>query len=154
MIDILRYRELLIEWMNSVNNQTTNRHIEGVSVAVREGHMVRKLRDKRGIWLCSNYPDAQLQHTEDNDSTRSRLLLYVIERVPSGSETDDREIAHYGQLQFLTELLIETILNSPSVCSALTPESPISIEWEFDVFGGWNGLSVSITLRDYDTALH
>ena len=154
MLPITRYRELLIEWMNSVNNQTLDRSIDGVAIAVREGHMVRKLRDRQGIWLCSNYPDAQLQHQPDNDTTQSRLLLYVIERVASGQMTDEQEFVHYSQIQYLAELLLQNILDSPSFCSCLTPESPFSIEWEYDVFGGWNGISISIILRDHDTALH
>ena len=154
MIPITRYRELLIEWMNRVNDLTLDRSIDGVAIAVREGHMTRKLRDRQGIWLCSNYPDAQLDHRDDNDSTRSRLLLYLIEHVSSGQQTDDQELLHYQQIETLAELLLQTILDNSSLCSCLTPESPISIEWEYDVFGGWNGISVSLHLRDYDTVIH
>lgn len=140
--------------MNQVNDQTLDRSIDGVALAVREGHMTRKLRDRQGVWLCSNYPDAQLHHQPDNDSTLSQLLLYVIEHVSSGQQTDEQELLHYEQLQYITRLLIENILENPSLCAAILPESPIRIEWEFDVFGGWNGLSISIPLRDYDPAIH
>ena len=26
----------------------------------------------------------------------------------------------------------------------------LTIEWEYDIFGGWNGLSVSFTLEDFE----
>lgn len=154
MISITRYRELLIEWMNSVNNQTLDRSIDGVAIAVREGHMVRKLRDRQGVWLCSNYPDAQVQHTDDNDSTVTRVLLYIIEKVPSGQMNDEREIMHYAQMQELMDLLVGVLIDNPSVCRSMVPESSLNVEWEYDIFGGWNGLSVSLTLRDYDSTIH
>ena len=84
MITIQRFREWLLELKEAINKDCSAAQIEGIALAVREGHMIRKLRDRRGIILCGKYPDAVTTGTEDNFSTDNDVVLFLLEKVPSG----------------------------------------------------------------------
>ena len=47
MIDIVRYREMLLEIRQRVNVRS-EKPIEGIILAVREGHLQKKLKDAQG----------------------------------------------------------------------------------------------------------
>ena len=132
MVDIKRFREWLIELKENVNEQAKDVQIEGIALAVREGHIIRKLRDRRGVILCAKYPDATVNGDADNFSSDNDMVLFLLEKVPSGSQSDEDELAHY----FVCD-------DEMQVVSGLT------IEWEYDIFGGWNGLSIGFKLQDY-----
>ena len=93
MIDIVQYREILAELRERVNKNSEEK-IEGIVMAVREGHMIKKLKDRTGIQLCANYPDAQMNGTFDNHSDRNKVLIFLLEKVPSGQQTDEAECTH------------------------------------------------------------
>ena len=82
MINIQRYREMLVELKERVNKVSRTK-IDGTVIAVSEKHLVKKLRDCTGLMLCANYPDAVSQGNEDNYRERNSLLLFLIEKVPS-----------------------------------------------------------------------
>lgn len=149
MIDIVRFREVLIELQQKVNAQSEV-PINGVVMAVREGHMIKRLKDKAGIWLCGNYPDAELKGDEDSHNDRNNVLLFVLEKVSSGQETDEEELQHYAILQRITNVLKNELLSMDFTCGKLSSDEGMLTEWEFDIFGGWNGLSVGLKLTDYD----
>lgn len=104
MINIQRYREMLVELKESVNKVSRTK-IDGTVIAVSEKHLVKKLRDCMGLMLCANYPDAVSQGNEDNYRERNSLLLFLIEKVPSGQETDEEELLHYARIQQVMQLL-------------------------------------------------
>lgn len=104
MINIQRYREMLIELKERVNKVSRTK-IDGTVIAVSEKHLVKKLRDCTGLMLCANYPDAVSQGNEDNYRERNSLLLFLIEKVPSGQETDEEELLHYARIQQVMQLL-------------------------------------------------
>lgn len=58
MIDIIRFRELMVELQVKVNQKSEDK-IDCCFLAVKEEHMVKKLKDKTGVLLCANYPDAE-----------------------------------------------------------------------------------------------
>lgn len=149
MIDIVRFREILLELRQRVNAQSDT-SIAGVVMAVREGHMIKKLKDKAGIWLCANYPDAELNGNTDSHRERNGVLLFLLEKVSDGQETDEEELQHYAVLQRLVYLLKAELLSMDFACGELDIEAAMLTEWEFNVFGGWNGLSIGLKLVDYD----
>lgn len=150
MIDIVRFREVLLEIAQRVNTRADKYHIEGIVMAVREGHMQKKLRDKEGIWLCANYPDSELRGSEDSHLEKNQILLFLIEKVPSGRDNDEDELQNYARMQRLTKLLKEELLSGESFCGYFQAEDGMTTEWEFDTFGGWNGLSIGVKVTDYD----
>ena len=151
MIEIKRFREWLIELKESVNQQAEDAQIQGVALAVHEGHMLRKLKDKRGIHLCAKYPDSKTSGDTDNFKTDNDIVLFLLEKVPSGQQSDEDELTHYAALQQLMLILRDRLMAEPFVCdNEMQVISDLTIEWEYDIFGGWNGLSIGFKLQDYD----
>lgn len=151
MIDIKRFREWLIELKENINGQSEDAKIEGIALAVRDGHLIRKLRDRRGIILCAKYPDAIIKGDADNLTNDNDIVIFLLEKVPSGQQTDDDELAHYACLQQLMVILRNLLIESPFVChNDMQVIADLTIEWEYDIYGGWNGLSIGFKLKDYD----
>ena len=132
---------MLVELKERVNKVSRTK-IDGTVIAVSEKHLVKKLRDCTGLMLCANYPDAVSQGNEDNYRERNSLLLFLIEKVPSGQETDEEELLHYARIQQVMQLLKTKLREMDFFCG--------TVEWEYDVFGGWNGMSIGLNLVDYD----
>ncbi len=151
MIDIKRFREYLVELMVYTNDESSaDVQIEGVAIGVHQGHMIKKLKDKSGIWLCANYPDAVMSGTDDQHSDRNKVVLFLMEKVSSGQHTDDEELDHYAKMQHLFLILRKYLLNNSASCGQFVTGEALEQEWEYDIFGGWNGLSVMFNLNDYD----
>ena len=149
MINIQRYREMLVELKESVNKVSRTK-IDGTVIAVSEKHLVKKLRDCTGLMLCANYPDAVSQGNEDNYRERNSLLLFLIEKVPSGQETDEEELLHYACIQQVMQLLKTKLREMDFFCGEVDGAESMTVEWEYEVFGGWNGMSIGLNLVDYD----
>lgn len=149
MIDIVRYRELLAELHVRVNTRCEDQ-IAGIVIAVRETHMVKKLKDKTGLILCANYPDAESKGAEDNWEEKNSVLLFLLEKVADGSESAEDELQHFARIQRVMNILKEELRNMDFVCGEISADDEIRTEWEYDVFGGYNGLSIGLKLTDYD----
>lgn len=149
MINIQRYREMLAELKERVNKVSRTK-IDGTVIAVSEKHLVKKLKDSMGLILCANYPDAVSQGTEDNYRERNSLLLFLIEKVPSGQETDEEELLHYARIQQVMQMLKTKLREMDFFCGEVDGAESMTVEWEYDVFGGWNGMSIGLNLVDYD----
>lgn len=152
MIDIRRFREFLAETRQSINSRhTDDAQIEGIALAVRENHLIKKLKDRRGIQLCAKYPDATVRGHADNFESDNDLVLFLLEKVPSGSQTDDEELMHYATLQRLMLTLRDLVMESPLLCGDNGwLDGDMTVEWEYDIYGGWNGLSIGFKLNDHD----
>ena len=140
---------MLIELKERVNKVSRTK-IDGTVIAVSEKHLVKKLRDCTGLMLCANYPDAVSQGNEDNYRERNSLLLFLIEKVPSGQETDEEELLHYARIQQVMQLLKTKLREMDSFCGEVEGAESMTVEWEYDVFGGWNGMRIGLNLVDYD----
>lgn len=149
MINILRYREILAELKNRVNARS-EMQIDGVIVAVSDKHLTKKLKDCQGFHLCANFPDAESKGHSDNYSEDNRLLLFLLEKVPAGDETPEEEIIHYSRMQAAMQILKDEIRSMDFACGEISGGDEITTEWEYDVFGGYNGLSIGLKLTDYD----
>lgn len=149
MINIQRYREMLVELKERVNKVSRTK-IDGTVIAVSEKHLVKKLKDSMGLILCANYPDAVSQGNEDNYREQNSLLLFLIEKVPSGQETDEEELLHYARIQQVMQLLKTKLREMDFFCGEVDGAESMTVEWEYDVFGGWNGMSIGLNLVDYD----
>lgn len=149
MINILRYREILAELRARINKRS-EMQIEGVILAVSDKHLTKKLKDQAGFFLCANFPDAESKGNADNYKEDNRLLLFLLEKVPAGDETDEDEITHYARIQDVMCILKDEIRNMKFVCGEISGGEEINTEWEYDVFGGFNGLSIGLKLTDYD----
>lgn len=149
MINIQRYREMVLELKERINAISKTK-IEKVVIAVSEKHLVKKLKDNTGLILCANYPDAVSQGDADNYKERNGLLLFLLEKVPSGQETDEEELLHYARIQRVMQLLKTKLREMDFFCGEVGEAGNMTTEWEYDVYGGWNGMSIGLKLEDYD----
>lgn len=149
MINILQFRELCIELQHKVN-AISDSQIDTVVMAVREEHMVKKLQNKLGITLCVSYPDAQSSGTEDNYTDNQQAFFFVVKRLTPGQLDDETEITTYAELQDIMLNLRDVIRDYYSECMGIIPEESYKIEWEYQIFGGVNGLSMGVTFQNND----
>lgn len=149
MINILQFRELCIELQHKVN-AISDSQIDTVVMAVREEHMVKKLQNKLGITLCVSYPDAQSSGTEDNYTDNQQAFFFVVKRLAPGQLDDETEITTYAELQDIMLNLRDIIREYYSECMNIIPEESYKIEWEYQIFGGVNGLSMGVTFKNND----
>ena len=147
MIPISRFREWCIELMNDVNAGEVL--IEHLVLGVEEGHIVKKLKDKRGVCLCVNYPDATGSGEDDNETDVQPVYFFVVEKVNAGSQTDNEEMLHYGKLQTVMRLLRRVVRDAAKRnCIGVQVDMNDKIEWEYQIFGGFNGLSMGVKITD------
>lgn len=147
MIPISRFREWLVELMTEVNAESAR--LAGVAMAVKEEHMVKKLKDKAGVWLAVNYPDALGTGEEDNATDDQAVFFFVVEKKNPGSMTDDEEVQHYEQLQEVMLAIRKAVRESAaSGCVGISAKEEYKIEWEYQIFGGFNGLSMGFSITD------
>ncbi|MDR0939915.1 MAG: hypothetical protein LBN29_11320 [Mediterranea sp.] len=149
MINITEFSELLAELRQRVN-AGSDRPIDGVVLAVSEKHLVKKLKDRAGLLLCANYPDADLRGTPDGHTERNHLFLALLEKAPAGGSTDGEEMSRYASVQRVARLLKRELLAMDFVCHRLDGAEEIRTEWEYEVYGGFNGISLGLTLSDHD----
>lgn len=149
MINILQFRELCIELQHKVN-AISDSQIDTVVMAVREEHMVKKLQNKFGITLCASFPDAQSFGTEDNYTDNQQAFFFVVKRLTPGQLDDETEITTYAELQDIMLNLRDVIRDYYSECMGIIPEESYKIEWEYQIFGGVNGLSMGVTFQNND----
>lgn len=81
MIDIIRFRELMVELQVKVNQKSEDK-IDCCFLAVKEEHMVKKLKDKTGVLLCANYPDAEGDsRNKDNWQEDNQVIFFICEKL-------------------------------------------------------------------------
>lgn len=147
MTPILRFREWCIELMSEVN--TDEMLIHSLVMGVKEEHIIKKLRDRTGVCLCVNYPDATGNGADDAETDVQACYFFVVQKVNPGSQTDDQEIQHYHQLQYVMNLLRKAVHEGTrSSCVGLDVDVNDKIEWEYQIFGGFNGLSMGVKITD------
>lgn len=149
MIDMISFREYCADLMNKVNGDSELK-IDGLFLGVREEHLVSKLKDAEGICLCVSYPDAESGGQPDYEYDLQQAFFFIVEKVNPGDQTPDEEISHYSLLQGLMRKLRENIRDYEDGCFTLIPEESFRIEFEYRIFGGYNGLSMNVKFKDYD----
>lgn len=149
MINIKRFAELLAELTAATNSQSDAK-IAGWLMCVNEGHAVKKLRDRRGVWLVAKYPDSLTAGNEDMLADNNEVVLFLIEKVSSGSQSDTQELDHYSVIQDVYKAFRGELLSGSHFCKNMQMGGELKEEWEYDIFGGWNGISVSFNLESYD----
>lgn len=133
MIDIIRFRELMVELQVKVNQKSEDK-IDSCFLAVKEEHMVKKLKDKTGVLLCANYPDAEGDNkNKDNWQEDNLVILFICEKVASGSQTDEEELLHYARLQRIM-CILKDVIRQDEYCNRL------SMPGVLQRYGNYNGM--------------
>lgn len=149
MIDIKAFREYISELVYETNQELENK-IEHIVLSVNESHMTKKLQNKSGVCLCVSYPDAQAVGQPDNAKDSQQAFIFVCQRVSPGQLDEEGELALYSELQHIMLVFRDFLRSSVSDCVDITPEESYKIEWEYQIFGGLNGLSMGLKFTSYD----
>jgi hypothetical protein len=152
MIPILKYQSFL----QSVTQRVNTLHKKKISktiLAPAESSLVKKLKDESGIILAIKFPAADSDiSTADDYAEANHCLLFLIEKVDPGKFSADEEIQHYGDLQQIMssvkELLLEAGMNG-DIDDEVVLSKTFRTEWEYQILGGFNGLSISFDLKDF-----
>ncbi|NLB17559.1 MAG: hypothetical protein GX825_02205, partial [Syntrophomonadaceae bacterium] len=129
--------------------------VKRVIVSPTEKHLVNKLKDKPGVILAFRMPSADTDIVSgDNYGEINKMLFYIIEKVDPGSQSDEQELDHYNQLQLITSAfklkLLDRLMGNDFCRTDNELAKAFHTEYEYQEFGGWNGLSVSFDIKDYE----
>ena len=150
MIAINDYRQFVSE-LAAAASQRSGVGYEKIRLAVTESQLVNLLKDQQGIVIAGNVPGAEITNNGFWMSD-GECLLMVLEKMPADYQGTEREFDRYACLQRLMTAIVRLLTGEDfqELCDKgeLRTERPVSIEWEYNAYGGFNGLSVTFTLRD------
>lgn len=160
MINIIRFKEFLAELKAEVNSALIANdadfagQIGDVILSPTESHLIKKIKDKSGIVLAVKMADSDTEiDSVDNFSEHDHELLFILEKIDPASQSDDVEAETYAKLQTIMAEVKANIMDkglNGTICGDEEKLSkPFKTEWEYQVFGGFNGLSVSFDLQNF-----
>ena len=180
MIPIIRFNEFLLEmqaevnallaeqtfvWRNNawvytggydaVTGSNTGKLIDTIIISPTETHLIKKIKESTGIVLAVQLAQSDTEaESVDNYSENDNELFFILEKTDPSAFTDQNEQYHYAKLQLVMKLVKEYILSrglNGNACGGdETISKPFHTEWEYSAFGGFNGLSVSFNLKNFE----
>jgi hypothetical protein len=153
MIFIQRFNEMLLEVVAEVNT-TAGKRIGKVILSPTEQRLVKKLDNVSGLALAVKMPDVDSDiQTIDDYSENNHCLMFLLEKVDPGKFSESEELAHYAAIQKVMqrfkELILERGLNGNACGGEETLSKAFRTEWEYQIYGGFNGMSLSFDLQDF-----
>lgn len=153
MISITDYRQFIAE---AVSRASAECGVEAdkIRLAVTESQLVNLLKDQPGVVVCGNVPASDLSHHTDGYWMSSgECLLMVLQKMPQDQAGTDREYDAMARLQQLMAALLTLLgdyYRTREFCDRFTVDAtqPLRVEWEYNTYGGFNGLSVVFHLKD------
>jgi len=133
---------------------TPGKMIDHIIESVTEAQAQKKIADKKGIVLVSKMApaDSDIQSIDDY-SENNHCLIFILEKVEPGKVKDATEREHYAKMQDLMSLVKEWFLNhglnSSENDGIETLGKPFRTEWEYQIYGNFNGLSIGFDLKDF-----
>ena len=154
MIPINDYRQFIAELINYAKQQARIDETTTIRLAVTETQLVNLLKDQSGIVIAGNIPGADISKQSFFQS-ESECLLMVLEKMPEDRQGTEWEFTRYEVLQQLMKEIIKLLTNYEGFdrfCDKgeLDYSRPLTVEWEYNTYGGFNGLSITFRLKDRD----
>jgi hypothetical protein len=121
--------------------------IEHYVRVVTEDQATARLHDKFGPCLVVTIPSYQQTGNPENPSDAHAIIMWVLEK-PSSDATEQQERDQYARLQELAVGIKEYIREAQEDGCTLwwrLQISSISIEPEYNAFGGFNGWAIAFT---------
>ena len=152
MIPINDYRQFVSELVNSAKTAAKIDDDITIRLAVTESQLVNLLKDKAGIVVAGNIPGAEISKG-DWFQSEGECLIMVLEKMPEDRQGTEAEFGSYSKLQQLMIEIVRLLTNYDgfdSICDKGEVDSsrPLVVEWEYNTYGGFNGLSVTFKLKD------
>ena len=154
MIPINDYRQFIAELINYAKQQARIDETTTIRLAVTETQLVNLLKDQSGIVIAGNIPGADISKQSFFQS-EGECLLMVLEKMPEDRQGTEWEFTRYEVLQQLMKEIIKLLTNYEGFdrfCDKgeLDYSRPLTVEWEYNTYGGFNGLSITFRLKDRD----
>ena len=154
MIPINDYRQFIAELINYAKQQARIDETTTIRLAVTETQLINLLKDQSGIVIAGNIPGADISKQSFFQS-EGECLLMVLEKMPEDRQGTEWEFTRYEVLQQLMKEIIKLLTNYEGFdrfCDKgeLDYSRPLTVEWEYNTYGGFNGLSITFRLKDRD----
>lgn len=152
MIPINDYRQFVSELVNSAKTEAKIDDDITIRLAVTETQLVNLVKDKAGIVVAGNIPGAEIGKSSWFQS-EGECLIMVLEKMPEDRQGTEAEFESYAKLQQLMIEIVRLLINYSgfgSLCDKgeVDYSRPLVVEWEYNTYGGFNGLSVTFKLKD------
>lgn len=152
MIPINDYRQFVSELVNSAKTKAEIDDDITIRLAVTESQLVNLVKDKAGIVVAGNIPGAEISKSSWFQS-EGECLLMVLEKMPEDYQGAESEFESYSKLQQLMIEIVRLLTNYDgfdNFCDKGEVDylRPLVVEWEYNIYGGFNGLSVTFRLKD------
>lgn len=152
MIPINDYRQFVSELVNSAKTKAEIDDDITIRLAVTETQLVNLLKDKAGIVVAGNIPGAEISKRSWFQS-EGECLVMVLEKMPEDYQGTESEFESYSKLQQLMIEIVRLLTNYDgfgNFCDKgeVDYSRPLVVEWEYNTYGGFNGLSVTFKLKD------
>lgn len=123
-----------------------------VRLAITESQLINLLKDQTGIVVCGSIPGARLSDSGNGYwHSRGECLLMVLEKMPKDKQGTTEEAERLARLQRFMANIAHLLANDmETFCDreAVDGSQPMNIEWEYNQYGGFNGLSILFHLAD------
>lgn len=152
MIPINDYRQFVSELVNSAKTEAKIDDDIAIRLAVTETQLVNLLKDKAGIVVAGNIPGAEISKSSWFQS-EGECLIMVLEKMPEDYQGTESEFESYSKLQQLMIEIVRLLTNYDgfdNFCDKgeVDYSRSLVVEWEYNTYGGFNGLSVTFKLKD------
>lgn len=153
MIPINSYRQFVTELVNYACQAAGTEDIPTIRLAVTESQLINLLKDQAGIVVAGNIPGADITNGSGFFQSEGECLLMVLEKMPEDYQGTEKEFDRYALLQQLMVEIVKVLTNYDGFdqfCDRgdVDYSRPLTIEWEYNTYGGFNGLSVTFRLKD------
>lgn len=155
MIPINNYRQFVVELINYACQTLEIEDAPTIRLAVTESQLINLLKDQDGIVVAGNIPGSDISRSSGWFQSDGECLLMVLEKMPEDEQGLETEFDRYATLQSLMTEIVKLLINIDGFdrfCDKSTVDysRPLTIEWEYNTYGGFNGLSVTFRLKDKD----
>lgn len=158
MIEVNLYREFMAELaakvaqaFNAEFTPTPDISFAKVVPAMNEGQLITLLKDQAGIVLCGNVPGAELTKGTFIES-EAQCILYILEKSTKDRQGSGWEFDRFAVMQHLMSKLCEILMGQDAfmmLCeSGQMKVDHLNVEPEYNIYGGFNGWSVTFKLPD------
>ena len=158
MIEVNLYRQFMAELaakvaqaFNEEFTPTPDISFAKVVPAMNEGQLITLLKDQAGIVLCGNVPGAELTKGTFIES-EAQCILYILEKSQKDRQGSGWEFDRFAVMQHLMSKLCEILMGQDAfmmLCeSGQMKVDHLNVEPEYNIYGGFNGWSVTFKLPD------
>lgn len=150
MIPINDYRQFIAELTAKACEICGEEERPKIRLAITESQLINMLKDLPGLVVAGNIPGADI-HNNGFFWADGECLLMVLEKMPADYQGTEREYTEYARLQKLMDAIVRLLLGEDfqEFCDKgeVDFSRSLQIEWEYNTYGGFSGLSVTFRLK-------